>query len=83
MTDLNSLTQYFREQDEEEERLHRGAKLLNLRMVPTFSAAHTFCASRDTRVSNGWWLLVQGYFKTMRRKQNLASAVGIHKENLG
>ena len=33
-----------------------------LRTVPTFVATHTFCASRDTRVSYGWCLLTQGYF---------------------
>ena len=57
-----------------------------LRTVPTFVAAHKFCASRDTRVSYGWCLLIQGYFarfKTMRRKQNLASAFRIQKENWG
>ena len=30
--------------------------------VPTIVTAHTFCASRDTRVSYGWCLLIQGYF---------------------
>ena len=34
----------------------------NLRMVLTFVTAHTFCASRDTRVSYGWCLRIQGYF---------------------
>ena len=29
---------------------------------PTFVTAHTFCASRDTRVSYGRCLLIQGYF---------------------
>ena len=33
-----------------------------LRTVPTFATAHTFCASRDTQVSYGWCLLIQGYF---------------------
>ena len=33
-----------------------------LRTVPTIVTAHTFCASRDTRVSYGWCLLIQGYF---------------------
>ena len=41
---------------------------------PLFVTAHTFCATRDTRVSYGWCLPIQGYFcarfKTMRRKQN-------------
>ena len=31
-------------------------------MVPTFVTAHTFCVSRDTRVSYGWYPLIQGYF---------------------
>ena len=53
-----------------------------LRTVPTIVTAHTFCTFRDTRVSYGWCLLIKGYFcavKTMRRKQNLASALGIPK----
>ena len=33
-----------------------------LRTVPTIVTAHTFCASRDTRVSCGWCLLIQEYF---------------------
>ena len=33
-----------------------------LRTVPTIVTAHTFCASRDTRVSYGWCLLIQEYF---------------------
>ena len=33
-----------------------------LKKVPTFVATHMFCASRDTRVSYGWYLLIQGYF---------------------
>ena len=33
-----------------------------LRTVPTFVTAHAFCASRDTQVSYGWCLLIQGYF---------------------
>ena len=33
-----------------------------LRTVPTFVTAHTFCASRDTPVSNVSCLLIQGYF---------------------
>ena len=44
----------------------------------------TDCASQDTQVSYGWCLLIKGYFarfKTIRRKQNLASAFGIQKEN--
>ena len=61
--------------------------LINLKVtVPTFVTAHTFCASRDTGISYGWCLLIQGYFagsKIMRRKQKLASAVGIQKEKWG
>ena len=33
-----------------------------LRTVPTFVTAYTVCASRDTRVSYGWCLLILGYF---------------------
>ena len=33
-----------------------------LRSVPTFVTVHTFFASRDTRVSYGWCLLIQRYF---------------------
>ena len=60
-----------------------------LRTVPTFVTAHSFCASRDTRVSYRWCLLntvifLRG-FKTIRRKQNLhvPNVVGISKENWG
>ena len=34
-------------------------------MVPTFVTMHMFCASRDTQVSYGWCLLIQGYFCTV------------------
>ena len=39
---------------------HWPLLLLNftLRTVLTFVTAQTFCASRDTRVSYGWWLLI-------------------------
>ena len=33
-----------------------------LRTVPIIVIAHTFCASRDTRISYRWRLLMQGYF---------------------
>ena len=33
-----------------------------LRKVPTIVTAHTFCASRDTRVSCGWCPVTQEYF---------------------
>ena len=55
-----------------------------LRTVPTFVTAHTFCASRDTCVSDvvpantGTFF---ARFKAIRRKQNFASALGIQKEN--
>ena len=35
---------------------------LKLRTVPTIVIAHTFCASRDTRISYRRCLLIQGYF---------------------
>ena len=38
-------------------------KSVRFRTVSTFVTAHTFCASRDTRVSHGWCLqIIQGYF---------------------
>ena len=59
-----------------------------LRTVPTFVTAHTFCASRDTRVFCGLWVVpmiqagdIFARFIAMRRKQNLASAFGIQEEN--
>ena len=30
--------------------------------MPTTIIAHTFCASRDTRIPYGWCLLMHGYF---------------------
>ena len=55
------------------------------RTVPTIVIARTFCASRDIRISYGWYVLMQFFarFKTMRRKQTSASALGIQKENWG
>ena len=53
-----------------------------LRTVPTIVITHTFCASRDTLISYGWCLLIQGYFcgfKAMRQKQTSASTLGIQK----
>ena len=35
---------------------------ISLRTVPTMVTAYTFCASRDTRVSYGWCLLIKEYF---------------------
>ena len=37
-------------------------KLTILRTMPTIVIAHTFCASRDTRISYRRCLLIQGYF---------------------
>ena len=48
--------------------------LFDVRTVPTFVTVHTFCTSRDTRVSFGWCL--RG-LKMCQRKKNLASSVGI------
>ena len=53
-----------------------------LRTVPTIVITHTFCLSRDTWISYGWCLLIQGYFcgfKAMRQKQTSASTLGIQK----
>ena len=61
-------------------------QIQTLRAVSAFVTTHTFCASRDTRVSYGWCLLIQGYFarfKPRTRKQNLARALGIQKGNWG
>ena len=55
----------FQEQGEKEMdgcELDRNQVIRSLRTVPTIVTAHTFCASRDTRVSYGWCLLIQGYF---------------------
>ena len=46
----------------EDEKRAWSRQRIGLRTVPTFVTAHTFCASRDTRVSYGWCLLIQGYF---------------------
>ena len=53
--------------------------------MPTILIAHAFCAFRDTQ-GFPWMLLINtgiiffGPFKTMRRKQNSASAHGIQKK---
>ena len=39
-----------------------AAPRTGLRTVPTIVILHTFCASRDTRISQGLCLLIQGYF---------------------
>ena len=38
------------------------AEEFQLRTVPTFVTAYTFCASGDTWVSYGWCLPIHGYF---------------------
>ena len=58
-----------------------------LRTVPTVVTAHTVCASGDVLgfpVGGAYYYrdIFVG-FKTMRRKQNLASDFGIQKENWG
>ena len=47
-----------------------------LRTVPTIVIAHTFCASRDTRISYGWCLLIHGYFCAV---QNYAKKAELSK----
>ena len=49
-----------------------------LRMVSTIVITHTFFASRDTSD-----FILAVLINTMQRKQNLASALGIQKENWG
>ena len=58
--------------------------LYALRTVPTIVTVHTFCASRDTRFPMGGDCRdIFARFETLRRKQNLASASGIQRENWG
>ena len=45
-------------------------------MVPTIVIAHTFCASRDTRISYRRCLLIQGYFCAV---QNYAEKAELSK----
>ena len=55
-----------------------------LTTVPTIVIAHTFWASRDTRISFGWCLLIQGYFCAVQIHAEKAElALGIQKENWG
>ena len=59
--------------------------------MPTFVTVHTFCASQDNRISYGWCLNlintgrdISVRFKTMRKKQNLASALQlVFKKKIG
>ena len=45
-------------------------------MLPTIVIANTFCASRDTRISYGLCLLIQGYFLAV---QNYAEKAELSK----
>ena len=57
-----------------------------LRMVPTIGIAHTFCASRDTQISYGWYLLIQGYFCTVQtyaEKEELSKCSRYQKRKFG
>ena len=51
------------------------ASSTDLRTVPTIVIAHTFCASRDTRISHGSCVLIQGYFCAV---QNYAERLSRH-----
>ena len=55
---------------------HKQLARTSLRTVPTFVIAHTFCASRDTRISYRRCLLIQGYFYTV---QNYAEKAELSK----
>ena len=62
------------------------SKVLELRTVPTFVTAHIFCASRDTRVSYGRWLLTQRYFCALliyAEKAELSKCSWYPKRKLG
>ena len=57
-----------------------------LRTVPTIVTAHTFCVSRDTRVSYGWCLLIQEYFcpvENYTEKAELSKCFWYLKRKLG
>ena len=54
--------------------------------MPTIIIAHTFCASRDTRISYGWCLLIQGYFfvfQNYAEKEELSKCSWYLKRKLG
>ena len=60
--------------------------IILLRTLPPFGTAHTFCASRDIQVSKAICPLTQNIFSlfmTMWKKQILARAIRIQKENWG
>ena len=57
-----------------------------LRTVPTIVIAHTVSASRDTRISYGWCLLIQGYFwavQSYAEKAELSKCSWYPKRKLG
>ena len=57
-----------------------------LRTVPTIVIAHTFCASRDTPISYGWCLSIQGYFcpvQNYAEKAELCKCSWYPKRKLG
>ena len=59
---------------------------LPLRTVPTIVIAHTFCASRDTRVSNRRCSIIQGYFWAVQNyaeKTELSKCSWYPKRKLG
>ena len=54
--------------------------------VTTIVTAHTFCASRDTRISYCWCLLIQGYFCAVQNyaeKAELSKCSWYPKRKLG
>ena len=54
--------------------------------MPTIVTAHTFCASRDTRISYGLCLLIQGYFCAVQNygeKEELSKFSWYPKRKLG
>ena len=65
---------------------HKHDNEIKLRTVPTFVTAHTFCASRDTRASYGWCLLIQEYFCAVQNyaeKQELCKCSWYPKRKSG
>ena len=57
-----------------------------LRTMPTIVIAHTFCASRDTRISYRRCLLIQGYFCAVQNyaeKAELSKCSWYPKRKLG
>ena len=64
-----------------EKKLNRHKKTL-LRTVPTFVTTHTFCASRDTRVSYVWYLL-RRIFYNYAEKAEFSKCFWYPKRKLG